>query len=55
MEIEIVPCSPDRLEKLIAGADAFLAAYGFQVVDGFLPFAGVLEYSQNEMQASPHH
>ncbi|MBW4620557.1 MAG: GNAT family N-acetyltransferase [Cyanosarcina radialis HA8281-LM2] len=52
MEVEIVPCSLDRIEKLIAGADAFLTAYGFRVVDGFLPFPGALEYSRDEMQAS---
>ena len=33
MDVEIVPCSIGHLEKLIEGADAFLNAYGLQVVD----------------------
>lgn len=52
MDLEIVPCSVGRLEKLIEGADAFQAAYGFRVVDGYLPFEGALQYSLNMMQAS---
>jgi RimJ/RimL family protein N-acetyltransferase len=52
MDVEIVPCSVEQIEKLIEGADAFQAAYGFQVVDGYLPFNGALQYSLNLMQAS---
>jgi RimJ/RimL family protein N-acetyltransferase len=52
MDVEIVPCSIEHIEKLIKGVDAFQAAYGFQVVDGYLPFEGVLQYSLNAMQAS---
>ncbi|WNN88270.1 hypothetical protein [Gloeocapsopsis dulcis] len=52
MDREIVPCSVERIEKLIKGADAFQAAYGFQVVDRYLLFEGVLQYSLNTMQAS---
>ncbi|MBD2018747.1 GNAT family N-acetyltransferase [Leptolyngbya sp. FACHB-36] len=52
MTIELVPCSPDHLEKLIEGSDAFRAAYGFQVVDGYLPFEGALQYSLNAIQTS---
>jgi RimJ/RimL family protein N-acetyltransferase len=52
MDAEIVPCSVKHLEKLIEGANAFWVAYGFQVADGYLPFAGVLPYSLNRMQTS---
>ncbi|MBE9193387.1 GNAT family N-acetyltransferase [Gloeocapsopsis crepidinum LEGE 06123] len=52
MDLEIVPCSVEHIKKLIEGADAFQAAYGFQVVDGYLPFEGVLQYTLNQMQPS---
>lgn len=52
MNLEIVPCSVEHIEKLIEGADAFQAAYDFQVVDGYLPFEGALQYSLNMMQSS---
>lgn len=52
MNVEIVPCSAEHLEKLIEGADAFLKAYGFQVADGYMPFEGALQYILNEMQSS---
>ncbi len=52
MDIKIVPCSAEHLEKLIEGPDAFQAAYGFQVADRYLPFEGALQYSLNSMQAS---
>jgi RimJ/RimL family protein N-acetyltransferase len=52
MDVEIVPCSVEHIEKLIEGADAFLTAYGFQVVDEYLPFEGVLQYSLNMMKTS---
>ncbi|MCP2729277.1 hypothetical protein [Limnofasciculus baicalensis] len=50
MDIEIVPCSVGHLEKLIEGADAFLNAYGLQVVDGYMPFGGALQYSELRTQ-----
>ena len=43
MDVGIVPCSVEHLEKLIESADAFLNAYGLQVVDGYMPFAGALQ------------
>lgn len=52
MNIEIVPCSVEHLEKLIEGAEAFQAAYGFEVADGYMPFAGALQYILNQMQTS---
>ncbi|MBW4616208.1 MAG: GNAT family N-acetyltransferase [Desmonostoc vinosum HA7617-LM4] len=52
MDVKIVPCSVAHIEKLIAGADAFLTAYGLQVADGYLPFAGALDYSLKMMQTS---
>jgi [ribosomal protein S5]-alanine N-acetyltransferase len=52
MDVEIVPCSVVHLEKLIEGAEAFLKAYGLQVVDGYMPFAGALQYILNEMKGS---
>ncbi len=52
MDIEIVPCSVEHLEKLIEGADAFLEAYGLQMVDGYMPFQGALQYILKEMQGS---
>ncbi|MBA2748681.1 MAG: GNAT family N-acetyltransferase, partial [Tatlockia sp.] len=53
MDVEIVPCSVEHLEKLIEGDRAFFEAYGFQVADGYLPseFKAVLQHSLNEMQA----
>jgi [ribosomal protein S5]-alanine N-acetyltransferase len=52
MDIEIVPCSVEHLEKLIEGTDAFLKAYGLQVVDGYMPVEGALEYILNQMKSS---
>lgn len=52
MDVEIAPCSVRHLEKLIEGTDAFQDTYGLQVVDGYLPFAGALEYILNAMQRS---
>lgn len=52
MEIEIVPCSVDHLEKLIEGKDAFLNAYKLQVIDDYLPFEGALQYSLNQIKGS---
>jgi [ribosomal protein S5]-alanine N-acetyltransferase len=53
IDIEIVPCSVEHLEKLIEGNEAFTAAYGLQVINGYLPaeFKAVLQHSLNEMQA----
>lgn len=51
MEIEIVPCSSGHIEKLVAGAEAFLAEYGLHVMDEYLPFPGALEYTLDLMQA----
>ncbi|MBW4420917.1 MAG: GNAT family N-acetyltransferase [Myxacorys californica WJT36-NPBG1] len=52
MDIELVPCSVEHLEALIQGADAFRAAFGLQVVDGYLPFEGALQYSLNLLRSS---
>lgn len=53
MNIEIMPCTVEHIEKLIEGADAFAEAYELQVVDGYLPVEaeGILQYNLNEMQA----
>lgn len=53
MDVEIVPCSVEHLEKLIEGESAFFEVYRFQVVDRYLPrgFRAVLQHSLNEMQA----
>lgn len=52
MEIEIVPCSVDHLEKLIEGKDVFRNAYKLQVIDDYLPFEGALQYILNQMKGS---
>ncbi|MBD3881731.1 GNAT family N-acetyltransferase [Phormidium tenue FACHB-886] len=52
MAVEIIPCSIEHLEKLIEDADAFQKAYGFQVVDGYMPFEGALQYILTQMQDS---
>lgn len=52
MDIEIVPCSIEHLEKLIEGKDVFESTYGLQVVDGYMPFKGALQYILNRMQDS---
>jgi [ribosomal protein S5]-alanine N-acetyltransferase len=50
MDIEIVPCSVEHLQKLIEGADTFQAAYELCVVDGYMPFAGALQHMLKAMQ-----
>jgi [ribosomal protein S5]-alanine N-acetyltransferase len=52
MDIEIVPCSVEHLERLIEGTEAFLDVYGLQVIDGYMPFQGALEYILNRMKGS---
>ncbi|MDX2272410.1 MAG: GNAT family N-acetyltransferase [Cyanobacteriota bacterium] len=52
MDLEIVPCLIEQIEKLIEGGKAFHAAYGFGVADGYLPFEGALQYSLTMMQSS---
>lgn len=52
MNVEIVPCSAEHLEKLIEGAEAFQQAYGLGPIDGYMPFKGALEYILNQMQSS---
>ena len=51
MDVEIVPCSRDQIEKLIEGCEAFHVVYGLEVVDGYLPFEGALQYTLNLMQS----
>jgi [ribosomal protein S5]-alanine N-acetyltransferase len=52
MDVEIVPCSIENLQKLIEGADAFKNKYGIQAIDGYMPFAGALQYILTQMQNS---
>jgi RimJ/RimL family protein N-acetyltransferase len=52
MHIEIMPCTVEHLEKLIEGAEAFQLAYGLQVVDGYMPFAGALQHILKRLQES---
>ena len=52
MDIEIVPCSVEHLEKLIEGANAFLKVYGLRAIDGYMPFGGALQYILNQMKGS---
>ena len=52
MNLEIIPCSVEHLEKLIEGADAFLNAYGLEVIDGYMPFEGALQHMHNAIQDS---
>lgn len=52
MNIRIIPCSLEHMEKLIEGEEAFLATYGLHVIDGYLPFAEALQYTLKMMQAS---
>lgn len=54
MDLEIVPCSIEHLEKLIEGADAFSKTYELQVIEGYLPneFKGILQHSLNEMKTA---
>ncbi len=51
MTVELASCSMAHLERLIEGGDAFLEAYGLQVVDGYLPFAGALQHMLTQMQS----
>lgn len=50
MDLDIIPCSTEQIKKLIEGADAFQTAYGFKVIDGYLPFEGALQYCLNQME-----
>ena len=52
MQIEIMPCTVEHLEKLIEGAEAFQSAYGIQVVDGYMPFEGALQHILKRLQGS---
>jgi hypothetical protein len=52
MDIEIAPGSVAHLETLIEGTEPFLKTYGLQVVDGYMPVAGALQYSLNQMRSS---
>jgi [ribosomal protein S5]-alanine N-acetyltransferase len=52
MNLEIVPCSVEHLEKLIEGTDAFQTAFGLQVSDEYMPFAGALEFMLHRLQTS---
>jgi [ribosomal protein S5]-alanine N-acetyltransferase len=52
MNVELVPCSIEHLEKLIENTDSFLKAYGLRVVDGYMPFAGALQSILNQLQTS---
>lgn len=45
IELNLVACTIPHLEKLIEGADAFEAAYAWRVIEGYLEFDGVLQYS----------
>ncbi|AKG24219.1 GNAT family N-acetyltransferase [Calothrix sp. 336/3] len=51
-EITIIPCSVEHLESLIAGDDKFFTAFGWRVVDGYLPFPEALAYSLKMLQSS---
>jgi [ribosomal protein S5]-alanine N-acetyltransferase len=50
MDVEIIPCSAEHLEKLIEGADAFQSAYGFEAINEYMPFEGALQHMLKEMQ-----
>jgi ribosomal-protein-alanine N-acetyltransferase len=50
MDVEIVPCTIEHLEKLIEGTDAFQTAYGLGAIDGYMPFGGALEHMLKQMQ-----
>jgi [ribosomal protein S5]-alanine N-acetyltransferase len=52
MDLEIVPCSVEHLEKLIEGADAFQTAFGLQAIEDYMPFAGALEFMLDRLQTS---
>lgn len=40
-------CTLPQLERLIEGPDAFKAAYGLHVIEGYIAFEGVLEYMRD--------
>jgi [ribosomal protein S5]-alanine N-acetyltransferase len=51
MDLEIVPCSVEHLEKLIEGAEAFQTAFGLQAIEGHMPVAGALEFMLDQIHA----
>jgi [ribosomal protein S5]-alanine N-acetyltransferase len=52
VEIEIVPCSIEHLDRLIEDTDIFQATYGLRAIDGYMPFPGALQYILNQMNES---
>lgn len=52
MSVEIAPCSIGHLENLIIGADTFQKTYDTKVIEGYMPFAGALEYILSQMRDS---
>lgn len=49
--LSVIPSTIPHLEKLIEGAEAFENAYGLRVMDGYIEFDGVLEYSISMLQS----
>jgi RimJ/RimL family protein N-acetyltransferase len=43
--LNLIPCTIPHLEKLLEGAEAFEAAFGLRVIEGYIEFDGVLEYT----------
>lgn len=52
MNVEVMPCSIEHLEKLIEEKNAFREAYGLDAIEGYMPFEGALEYILSQMQDS---
>jgi [ribosomal protein S5]-alanine N-acetyltransferase len=42
--LSLIPCTIPHLEKLIESAEAFEAAFGWRVIEGYIEFDGALEY-----------
>jgi RimJ/RimL family protein N-acetyltransferase len=52
MDVKILPCTSEHIEKLITEPDTFSITYGLQVIEGYLPFTEALPFMLEMMTAS---
>jgi [ribosomal protein S5]-alanine N-acetyltransferase len=49
--LSLIPCTIPHLEKLLEGNEAFEVAYDLRVIEGYIEFDGVLEYTLDILKA----
>src|SRR5256885_12815757 len=50
--LQLLHCTLDHLAMLVAGTSEFERAFGLRVAEGYLEFAGALEFSLRQMQTA---